>query len=78
MSDSSRFRCPACGFAVFNRRVAACESCKAPLPASLRFSVDELARLEQESARIDKIRRDMAQQAERDEEEQRRRRGDGG
>jgi hypothetical protein len=78
MTDPARFRCPACGFAVFNRRVSACESCKAPLPASLRFNDDELARLEKESARIDKIRRDMAQEAQRLEEEKRRRRGDGG
>ena len=78
MADSSRFRCPACGFTVFNRRVAACESCKAPLPENLRFSESELARLEEESVRIEKIRRDMAREAERLEEERQRRRGDGG
>ena len=78
MTDSSRFRCPACGFAVFNRRVAKCESCKAPLPAGLRFSTDDLVRLEAESVRIEKIRRDMAREAEREEEERQRRRGDGG
>jgi hypothetical protein len=78
MSDSARFRCPACGFTVFNRRIAACESCKAPLPADLMFSGKELARLEQESARIEKIRADMAREAERLEEERQRWRGDGG
>ncbi len=78
MTDSSRFRCPACGFAVFNRRLATCESCKAPLPASLRFTENDLARMEAESARIEKMRRDMAQEAERLEEDRRRRRGDGG
>lgn len=78
MTDSSRFKCPACGFTVFNRRVATCESCKAPLPADLRFTDNDLARLEAESARIEKIRRDMAREAEREEEERQRRRGDGG
>ncbi len=78
MTDSSRFRCPACGFTVFNRRIAACESCKAPLPANLMFNGKELARLEEESARIAKIRADMAREAERLEEERQRRRGDGG
>jgi predicted RNA-binding Zn-ribbon protein involved in translation (DUF1610 family) len=78
MTDSSRFRCPACGFTVFNRRLAVCESCKAPLPANLMFSGKELARLEEESERIAKIRADMALEAERLEGERQRRRGDGG
>lgn len=78
MIDSSRFRCPACGFTVFNRRIAACESCKVSLPADLMFTGKELARLEDESARIAKVRADMAREAERLEEERQRRRGDGG
>ena len=78
MTTSTRFKCPACGFTIFNRRLAACESCKAPLPVALQFNDTELARLEQESARIEKIRRDMAREAERLEEEKQRRRGDGG
>jgi len=78
MIDSSRFRCPACGFAVFNRRLASCESCKAPLPAGLRFTEADLARLEEESARIEKVRSDMAREAERLEEERRRGYVDGG
>ncbi len=78
MASTARFQCPACGFAIFNRRLAACESCKAPLPAALLFSGSDLARLEQEAARIEKIRRDMAREAERDEAEKQRRRGEGG
>lgn len=78
MPASSRFKCPACGFAVFNRRVAHCESCKAPLPAAMMYTADDLAHLDAEAARIDKIRRDMAREAERAEEERRRRQGDGG
>ena len=78
MAKPSRFNCPACGFAVFNRRLAACEKCGAALPTALRFTEGELARLEAQAARIDKIRADMAAEAERQEEEKRRRRGDGG
>jgi len=78
MTDPSRFKCPTCGFAVFNRRVATCESCKTPLPAQLMFTSQELARLEQEAARIAKVRADMAREAERLEAERQRRRGDGG
>ena len=77
MAKPSRFNCPACGFAVFNRRLAACEKCGAALPTALRFTEGELARLEAQAARIDKIRADMAAEAER-QEEKRRRRGDGG
>ncbi len=73
-----KFSCPACGFTVFNRRVATCESCKAALPANMRFSVDELARLEAEAARIDTIRLEMLLEAELAEAEKRKRRGDGG
>lgn len=78
MTASSRVRCPAYGFTVFNRRIAACESCKAPLPANLMFTGKELARLEEEAARIAKIRADMARETERLEEERQRRQGDGG
>jgi hypothetical protein len=42
------------------------------------FTGKELARLEEEAARIAKIRADMAREAERLEEERQRRRGDGG
>ena len=78
MTDTSRFRCPACGFTVFNRRVAACEACKAPLPEELRFTGKELARIEEDAARIARVRADIAREAERLEEERKRRRGDGG
>ena len=42
------------------------------------FTGKELARLVEESARIAKIRADMARENERLEEERQRRRGDGG
>jgi len=41
----SKYRCPACGFPIFNRRVARCESCAADLPPELLLSAEEVARL---------------------------------
>jgi hypothetical protein len=39
------FKCPACGFTVFNRRYPTCERCKAALPAGMAHSAWELAAL---------------------------------
>jgi len=78
MAAASRFKCPACGFTVFNRRVASCEACKAPLPTTLRLNEKELALLAEEALRNERIRHDMAKEAERLEAERQRRRGDGG
>ena len=39
---SIRPKCPACGFSIFNRRFAKCESCGARLPASIVYTADEL------------------------------------
>ena len=33
--------CPACGFTVFNRRYAKCESCGVVLPPSLVYTAEE-------------------------------------
>jgi hypothetical protein len=41
-----KYRCPACGFNIFNRRIAKCESCRADLPAHLLFSPDEIKKLD--------------------------------
>jgi hypothetical protein len=42
----SKYRCPACGFQIFNRRVAKCESCGAALPAELLLSAEGIAALD--------------------------------
>ena len=42
---SSRPTCPACGFSIFNRRFAKCESCGAQLPISIVYTADELKTL---------------------------------
>jgi hypothetical protein len=41
-----KYRCPACGFHIFNRRLAKCESCRAELPAHLLFSPEDIAKLD--------------------------------
>jgi hypothetical protein len=79
MTDAAgRFRCPSCGFTVFNRRVAKCESCSAALPVELRFTSAELACIEAEHEVNEKIRADLAREtAEREALEAKRRRFDG-
>jgi len=63
MTSPSRFRCPACNFPVFNRRVARCESCAAELPASLLFTTPQLAVVDAEHARNEKARAELARGA---------------
>lgn len=41
-----KFRCPACGFQIFNRRVTKCEGCGCELPSELLFSRDEVTKLD--------------------------------
>jgi ribosomal protein L37E len=62
-NSDSRFRCPACGFAVYNRRVAKCESCSAALPAELRFTPEELKAIEAEHESNEKVRQQLAREA---------------
>lgn len=68
----AEFRCPACGFRVFNRRLSHCERCEAELPESMRFSERDLRRLEAASAanqaERDRLRRteDAAEKARKD------------
>jgi hypothetical protein len=78
MTTRPRFQCPACGFAVFNRRVASCESCSAELPIEFRFSPSEISRIDEDHARNDKTRAEMAREAaELERVRQRRANGDG-
>jgi hypothetical protein len=39
---SIRPKCPECGFSIFNRRFAKCESCGAQLPISIIYTENEL------------------------------------
>ncbi|MEY4561703.1 MAG: hypothetical protein RLZZ618_980 [Pseudomonadota bacterium] len=75
---SNRYQCPACGFTIFNRRLATCESCKAELPKALLLSDKQTVFLDAERARVDQIRLDMALEAEALERKRERERGSGG
>ena len=72
---STRFRCPACQFPIFNRRVAACAE---KLPADLLFSPEHLSLLDAEHAKNESVREDMAKEADELERQRVKRRGDGG
>lgn len=78
MQASARFRCPACGFRVFNRRLSHCERCAQPLPADLAYGPSELALIAAEEQRALQARAVLARQAEQAERERQKRRGDGG
>jgi hypothetical protein len=60
MSSASRYRCPACGFQIFNRRIAKCESCGGVLPTSLLFTAQQIAALDAEHDRNRKTRETRA------------------
>jgi hypothetical protein len=60
------FRCPACGFSVYNRRLANCEKCHAPLPPGLRFTDEQIATMEAREAKVEADRKAVLEQAERD------------
>lgn len=77
-AQSERLRCPACGFRVFNRRVRYCESCKAALPEAFQYTVEQEAFIQADAAQIEKMRHELAQEAERIAQTKIKRRGDGG
>ena len=78
MSIRARYVCPACGFAIFNRRLTQCEKCHTPLPPELRYNAQDLSRLAADHERNEQTRRELARERERLEAERIRRRGDGG
>jgi hypothetical protein len=70
----SRYVCPACARAVFNRRLANCEFCDTPLPASFGYKPAELALIAAQEAQSDRARRALAREAAALEEARQRRR----
>lgn len=46
------FRCPACGFRIFSRRIMKCESCGAPLPVALLLTPEQTAVFDAEDERL--------------------------
>ena len=53
---SIRPKCPECGFSIFNRRFAKCESCGALLPTSIVYTADELKALTEKDKAGDEAR----------------------
>lgn len=78
MNIKPRFGCPTCGFAVFNRRVAKCESCAATLPTNFLFTPADLALIDAEHERSERMRKDLAREAREIEEKRAKRREHGG
>ncbi len=73
-----RFTCPECGMTIFNRRNGTCEFCDAALPQELRYSVEQLASIEEDHQRNELVRKRLAREAEELERQKLKRRGDGG
>ena len=46
------FRCPACGFRIFSRRLTTCESCGAQLPVTLLLTPEQTAAFDAEDERV--------------------------
>ena len=54
MDDKDIYRCPKCGFRIFNRRYPRCESCKTLLPSELVYSAEEVKELQSSEVDIEK------------------------
>jgi DNA-directed RNA polymerase subunit RPC12/RpoP len=63
--DSIKYRCPSCGFQIFNRRFPKCESCGATLPSELLFTPEEIAALDAEHEKSRREREARARKAKR-------------
>ncbi len=63
MDTSATPTCPECGFRIYNRRFANCESCGAALPESLVYSPVErhALQLEDEERSLERARRQPAE-----------------
>lgn len=64
--SADRFRCPECGFRIFNRRVAKCESCGAALPAELLLTAEQTAQLDAAHERSRQERAERKEKEKRD------------
>jgi hypothetical protein len=61
------YYCPTCQRIIFNRRLARCEFCNAGIPAELRFSANEIAKLDRQMSELAARRkkRDIEQEEDR-------------
>lgn len=77
-ASPARWRCPACDFPVYNRRLRRCERCGLDLPESVGYSPAELAMIAAEEARIERIRLELERAREEEARRREERRGSGG
>ena len=68
--------CPKCQRDLYNRRLTHCGFCGAPIPEKLRFTPEQIAKLDQEMAELDERRKQRQLAAEKDEKERRQREAD--
>lgn len=61
--SQNKFRCPACGFQIFNRRIAKCEACGSQLPNELLFTPEEVAKLDAQYEQNRKHREEQMRRA---------------
>ena len=64
------YHCPTCQRTIFNRRLERCDFCGADIPASLRFTAEEMALRDKKMA--DSEERRKRREVEQEEEETRR------
>jgi len=67
------YHCPKCQRALYNRRLTHCGFCGAPIPDELRFTSEEIAKLDREMAELDEQRRQRQIAADKEEAEARQR-----
>lgn len=63
--------CQECRRVLYNRRLTHCGFCGAPIPEELRFTPEQIAKLDQEMADLAEQRRKRQLAIEEDEKEQR-------
>jgi hypothetical protein len=67
------YNCPECHRAIYNRRLTHCGFCGAPIPDKLRFTSEEIAKLDREAAELEEQHRQRQRAADKEETEARQR-----
>jgi len=67
------YQCPKCQRALYNRRLTHCGFCGAPIPDELRFTSEEIAKLDREMAALEQQHKQRQLAADKEEAETRQR-----
>ena len=67
------YNCPECHRALYNRRLTHCGFCGAPIPDELRFTAEEIEKLDREMAELEEQHRQRQLAADKEEAEARQR-----